>query len=113
MAGQMTTTQVLQLGDRVRVGTSYRCPYAGQVGTVVTIDFDDKHGPILVSLEDGLRFRYTLSELQLCLPKSTSDPRAALNYLQSFGAKHNSTEPKQTCAEHDEDARFGNGRTEA
>jgi|SwirhisoilCB2_FD_contig_31_34488066_length_707_multi_1_in_0_out_0_2 hypothetical protein len=52
-------------GDRVRIRRNIRLPYAGRSGVLCAITIGDPYGTHLVRFEDGLKFRYWESELEL------------------------------------------------
>jgi hypothetical protein len=63
MSRQASGMRQLKSGDKVFIRANPRSPCGGRIGTVVEINHDDLYGAVLVRFSDGLRFRYTWSEL--------------------------------------------------
>jgi len=57
--------QIPEVGAPVRIQYSARNPLGGHTGTVVAVSSGDPYGAYLVEFENGLRFRYQLSELSV------------------------------------------------
>jgi hypothetical protein len=57
-----------QIGDRVRIRNSRRSPYSGRVGTIVTADRSNGNATFMVKFEDGLQFRYKVTEFTATEP---------------------------------------------
>jgi hypothetical protein len=58
-------TVEFKVGDRVRVKRRAHSPLAGEAGIVVKVSPMDVCGAYLVQFNQGLRFRYTVDELDL------------------------------------------------
>ena len=75
-----------KVGSFVRIHNSARKPLAGRTGTVIAVSSVDPYGPYLVEFEDGLRFRYQVSEFSIETSPAVvrENPRRGLNVLEKI-----------------------------
>jgi hypothetical protein len=56
----------------VRIRRSRRSPYSGEYGAACSVDLKDQHGACLVQFDDGLKFRYSIAEIELIPAHATT-----------------------------------------